>query len=174
MKRARGSTGRKKASTRPVNDGDGQLMLTLTLDAALALFVGTPVVTLDALAQAVKIDPTLLAERYPAVNSWLAAVLRRYDPVADFNKALQTVNGDTADELLRDAMRRLIETEQRHAAYFELALIEADRYQGTTLTGFAAQVLPAATALFTRIKGTGQLRPLPDLMVARALVSLFI
>lgn len=178
MKRVRINSGRKKANTQSANGGDDQhdsrWALTLPLDTALALFVGQPDVTLAAIARTVAIDPDVLSQRYSAVNAWLAALLRLYDPMADFDKALQTVMGDSADELLRDAMRRLIETAQRHAAYFELALIEADRYQGNTLAGFGAKLLPAATVLFTRIKDTNQLRPLPDWIVARALVSVFI
>ena len=172
------NVGRKKRSARPAKDdndqSDSRQALVLPPEIALELFVGQPVVTLDAIAQIAKIDLATLSERYPAVSLWLAAVLHIYDPIAEFSTALQTVNGDAADELLRGAMRRLIETAQRHAAYFELALIEADRYQGSTLMGFGANLLPAANSLLTRIKDTGQLRPLPDWIVARALVSLFI
>jgi AcrR family transcriptional regulator len=175
VKGVRTRAGRKTLKTRPEKDlGEDRSAFIVPPEAALALFVGQPAVTLDTISRAVQVDVAILTERYPDVNAWLAAVLRAHDLMPDFINALDMVTGESADELLRDAMRQLVETAQRHASYLELALLEADRYQGNTLTSFGTNLLPAATRLFTRIKDTGALRPLPDWIVARALVSLFI
>ncbi len=174
MKRVRANPGRKKTETQSENQSEPDVTLALPAESALVLFAGQPTVTLDSIARALNLDSTLLTARYADVGAWLAALLRAQSPKADFDLALRAVSGETADELLRDAMRRLIGTAQRHSAYFELALIEADRYQGGTLATFAAGLLPQANGVFDRIKATGQLRPLPDWMIARAIVSLFI
>ncbi|MHB8624964.1 MAG: hypothetical protein ACYDBJ_02625 [Aggregatilineales bacterium] len=174
MKRVRAGTNRKKSKARSTNESESDPVLALSPGAALALFSGQPVVTLESVAQALQVDSALLSDRYSDVGTWLTALLRAHNPIADFNAALDSVTGEAADELLRDAMRRLIDAAQRNAAYFELALIEADRYQGGTLVAFGAGLLPGANVVFARIKNTGQLRPLPDWIVARALVSLFI
>ena len=172
VKRVRARPDRKKTS--PRSDHPTDATLALPAASALALFAGQPTVTLEAVARALGVERETLAARYSDVGLWLAALLRAQSPNADFDSALRAVSGETADELLRDAMRRLIDTAQRHSAYFELALIEADRYQGGTLTRFAAGLLPPANAVFDRIKATGELRPLPDWMIARAIMALFI
>ncbi len=174
LKRVRAGTNRKKAKTRSTSENEPDPVLALSSDAALALFSGQSIVTLENVAHALQVDSAPLADRYADVGTWLTALLHARNPMTDFDAALHSVTGEAADELLRDAMRRLIDATQRNAAYFELALIEADRYQGGTLMAFGAGLLPGANAVFTRIKDTGQLRPLPDWMVVRALVSLFI
>ena len=168
---------RKKSKSPAVNKANQDPLLALSLEAALVLFRAEPTVTLAQVAHAVDLSGASEPEfssRYPSTADWLAAFLKHHEPTSAFEAAIAAVKGDDAADLLRDAMRRMIELTSRHMAYFELALIEADVYHGNTLNTLTGRILPAANVLLQRVKETNQLRPLPDWLIARALIALLI
>lgn len=151
--------------------------LLVSLDSALTLFRAEPSVSLAQIGQAAQLDPGQTAAflgQYSSPADWLAVRLQSADPTAEFESALLAVQGDDAAEQFRDAMRRMIALTSRHRAYFELALIEAESYQGGTLSALSGRLLPAAHTLLQQIKAGDELRPLPDWLIARAMLAMLI
>jgi hypothetical protein len=166
---------RKKS--KKTEEGAADPSLAVPIEAVLTLFRADPSVTIAQIAQIARLQGAAelaFYDRYSAPAEWLAALLKAGDPTVEFENAVAAVEGEDAAEMLRDAMRRMIALTTSHMAYFELALIEADTYHGGTLNAFTGRLLPAANGLLQKIKETNQLRPLPDWMIARALVALLI
>ena len=168
---------KSKGTNKIADNAERDPSFALPLAVVLGLFRADPSLTLSNIAEAARLDGSAsltLSSRYHSPAEWLAALLEVYDPAPDFETAMATVTGEDAPDLLRDAMRQMITLTTRHMAYFELALIEADTYHGGSLNAFTRRMLPAANDLLQKIKETGQLRPLPDWLIARALVALLI
>jgi len=78
-----------------------------------------------------------------------------------------------ADEILRDAMRKMVKAVQHHDEFLELAAIDMQVNNSAFVSGLSTQIIPKALELLKRLKATGQLRPVSDVILARTLVSLF-
>ena len=133
------------------------------LAAALAIFRkrGYLNVTFEEVASAAHIEPTALRTQFADKEALLNTLLKTYSPADDLEAAIKGVTGENADDLVRDTMRRMIDVAQKYDFFFDLAL-----------TALSARLLPSAATLLKRIKQTDQLRPAPDLIVARTLIAL--
>lgn len=101
-------------------------------------------------------------------------LLQAYSPLPDLEAALDAVEGESADELLRDAMRRMVAAADKHADILELAVLDAQVNNGTFLASVSAAIFPKAKALLNQIEAIGGLRPVSDAVIGRAFVSLWI
>ncbi len=146
----------------------------LILDSALGVFrkKGYFDATLDDVARASHIDIQTLTSHFPDKEALLASLIKAYNPIADFDAALDAVQDGRAEDMLRDVMRRMIEVSQKHEAYFELVVIDSQVNNGSALMSLSARLVPKANSILQRMKATGDLRPLSDLIVARTLISL--
>jgi AcrR family transcriptional regulator len=146
------------------------------LAAALDVFRerGYTETTLDLVAQRAQVDPDRVRARFAGTDQLLAALLKAYSPLPDMEVALDSVAGESAEELLRDALHRLVKVAQQHTAFFELALMDAQVNKGAFLGNLNAQIFPKAMVLLEKIKATGQLRPASDVILGRTLVSLLL
>jgi AcrR family transcriptional regulator len=146
------------------------------LAAALDVFRerGYTETTLDLVARRAQVDLDSVRARFASTDQLLSALLRAYSPLPDMEAALDSVAGESAEELLRDALHRLVKVTQQHAAFFELALLDAQVNRGAFLGNLNAQIFPKAMALLEKMKATGQLRPVPDVILGRTLVSLLL
>ncbi len=144
------------------------------LDTALNTFrrKGYADATLEEIAHAAQVDLAALQAQYPDKETLLNALLKVYNPADDFEAAINAVQGEHAEDMLRDVMRRMVEAAQKHDAYFELALIDSQVNNGSSLVALSTRLVPQANALLQRIKGTDELRPVSDLIIARTLISL--
>ncbi len=148
--------------------------MTEPLDSALTLFrtQGYADTTLEDIAHAAHIELNTLRTQYADKETLLGALLKAHGPADDFENAIKAVSPGSADDMLRDAMRRMVEVSQKHELFFELALIDAQINNGSALVTLSTRLLPPSNALLQRIKETNQLRPISDLIVARTFVSL--
>jgi hypothetical protein len=93
--------------------------------------------------------------------------------LVDFQAAIQAVPDGSAEDMLRDAMRRMVAVAEQHRVFLERLMTDDTVSQSAVLLAFTTRLLVPATHLLDRLKATGQLRPVSDLIIARTLVSLF-
>src|SRR5579859_8098061 len=134
------------------------------LDAALSVFreQGYSSATLDQIAERAKTAPGELRAHYADKGSLLSALLAQHSPLDDLLTALDAVEGDSAEDILRDAMRRMVKVFQQDELFVELAAIDIQFNNGAFVSNINTQVLPKALTLLERLKATGELRPVSD------------
>jgi len=91
--------------------------------------------------------------------------------IIDFEAALAAVPDAAADEMLRDAMRRLVDVAHRHESVLERIMLDPQVANSSAMMLMSTRLLSSASALLSRVKATGQLRPLSDMIVARTLIA---
>jgi hypothetical protein len=94
--------------------------------------------------------------------------------ITDLETALDSVEGDTADEIVRDAMRRAVKAIQDNASVIERAARDMQMNSDALLSSLSTRLLPKALALLARLKDSGQLRPVADMILARTMVAMLI
>jgi AcrR family transcriptional regulator len=104
----------------------------------------------------------------------LAAVLKAHNPQAELRDALLAVEGESAEELIRDSTHRLIAVIQQHIPFFELAAVDMQVNGGNMLANLMTPLLPNVLQFTERLTKTGQLRPVPTPVLARTFLSLLI
>lgn len=144
------------------------------MSAALEVFrvQGYSGTTLELVAQRAKIPLDQLKQQYADKDRLLAALLSIYSPLPSLLEALDQVEGDSAEDIVRDAMRRTVKALQQNEQFFELAAIDLQVNNGNFLSGLSMHIMPKALELLERLKATGQLRPVADVILARTIVSL--
>ena len=115
-----------------------------------------------------------IATEYRDTAQILAAVLKAYSPQADMRAALLAVEGESAEDLIRDSTHRLIGVIQRHMPFFELAAVDMQVNGGNMLSALMTPLLPSVLQFTERLNATGQLRPVPTPALARTFLSLLI
>src|SRR5215831_10179537 len=105
------------------------------LTAALEIFreQGYNGATLSLIASRSRTDLNSLAAQYPDKSNVLAALLAANSPLDDLLLALDSVEGDNADDIVRDAMRRMVKAFERHEAFIELAALDMQANNGAFL-----------------------------------------
>jgi AcrR family transcriptional regulator len=129
---------------------------------------------LEAVAARARMPLAAVKAEFPDKARLLDTLLRANSPLSDLEAALDAVQGDTAEDLLRDAMRKVAAALQRHEDFFELAVIDAQVNNGAFLSSLSAELFPKANALLGRVKATKQTRPVMDMVFARTLIALLI
>ena len=150
-------------------DADARLM-----SVALEVFrdYGYNATTLELVAQHAKMPLDKLRQQYADKDRLLAKLLTTYNPLPALLDALDSVEGDSAEDIVRDAMRRTVKAIEQHKPFIELAAIDLQVNNGNFLSNLSIQIMPKALAMLERLKSTGQLRPVSDLILARTIVSL--
>jgi AcrR family transcriptional regulator len=144
------------------------------LDAALDVFRmhGYGGATLEQVAAQARVDLDSVRAHFANKDSLFSALLAKHSPINDLEAAIDAVQGDTADDILRDAMRRLVKVLDENRVFLDLAAIDVHASNGAFLGGMGLQLLPKMLALRQRLIKTGQLRPVSDFILARTLVAL--
>ena len=130
--------------------------------------------TLNDLARRARSDLSAVQAEFHDKNALFNAVLNTYNPLDDLRAALTGANGDSAEEIIREAAHRMIDAAEKHAAFFELIMINPKVNHGGSMLNLSARLLPDALALLKRLKQSGQLRPVSDMILARTLISMVI
>jgi AcrR family transcriptional regulator len=166
--RARGTKPPSVATTDPQN--------TLILAAAWAVFGAQkyPSITMISVAKQAGCSEAVLLKHYPNKEALLAAALEVYSPRAALATALSKASGDSGEEFVRNAFYLLHEAASEHALFFRLALLERELGEGAAVNGLGLALAGDAAAFFGRLKATGDLRPVPDLVLGRAIAAMLI
>lgn len=149
---------------------------TRILSAALAVLreYGYGGLTLARVAEHAHVDLDTLRLQFADSTALYAALITTYSPAKDLATVLDSVSGDTAEDILRDTMRRLVEVMANHEEFVDLAAIDIQSNGGASLFGMSLQLAPKALGLLSRLKNTGQLRPVSDIILARTLAAMLI
>lgn len=152
-----------------VNDTQRQI-----LAAARQVFrqYGYPDANLDTIAAQAGLSSDEVMSLYPDKEQVLNALLKSFSPLPDLEAALDTAQGESAEDLLRDAFHRLIKAAHKNQDFFDLALIDAQVSGGSFLNTLNMRLFPKANELLNRLKTAGGLRPISDLILGRAVVSM--
>jgi AcrR family transcriptional regulator len=144
------------------------------LTAALEVFrkEGYGCATLEQIAQQARVDPAHLRVNYADKSSLFSALLAAHSPLGDLESALEGVEGETAEEILRDTMRRVIKILQHDPVFLELAAMDVQMNNASFMTGMSVRLLPKATAIFGRLKATGEMRPVSDPLLIRTMIAM--
>src|ERR1700736_6090802 len=97
------------------------------LAAALIVFreAGYSNATFEQIARQAKVAVSAVQQQFADKDTLLTTLLQAYSPLDDLLTAIDAVEGETAEDLLRDAMRRMVKVVQQHNDFFELAVIDA-------------------------------------------------
>ncbi len=144
------------------------------LSAALDVFrkEGYGSATIEQIAQQARVDPATVKAQYADKGGLFQALLAAHSPLREIEAAFDAVEGESAEDILRDAMRRMIAALQQDSAFLELVAIDVQMNNGSYVAGMSMRLLPKATALFGRLKSTGELRPVSDPILIRTLVAM--
>jgi AcrR family transcriptional regulator len=147
---------------------------TRILSAALTVFreQGYPGATLEQIAVRAKIELETVHTRFRDKGGLLAALLAAHNPQDEVLAVFDAVEGESAEDIVRDAMRRMVKVIEQNEEFVELAALDVQFNNGTFLGNMSLKIAPKAGALLERLKGTGQLRPVSDAIMARTLVSM--
>jgi AcrR family transcriptional regulator len=146
------------------------------LDAALTVFreVGFTGATLDLIAQRANISVELMRPIYSDKATIFSALITAHNPIEELKQAIDAVEGDTAEDLLRNAMQRMVSLLDKHQTFVDLAAMDVQSNNGAVTANFSMQILPHAMRLLERLKATDELRPVSDMILARTLVAMLI
>jgi len=105
-----------------------------------------------------------------------AAVLDAYHPYHVILPALESVEGETMEDFVRDATERARkEMAGAETRLLPLVFIEVVEFQGRHLGQIAQKLMPALLGFFQRFAGKrGKLRPIPFPVMVRAFFGVFI
>lgn len=130
--------------------------------------------TLEDLARNLKSDLPTVQAQFHNKKDLFSAVLQAYSPLDDFKAAMTEAHGETAEDIIREAVSRMVEAAENHMGFFQLALVDAEMNHGASLSTLSVHLAPSALSLLSRIKRTGQLRPISDVILARTLIAMVI
>lgn len=142
------------------------------VESACGLFLGQGYhgTSMRQIAQAAQIALGSIYNHFATKDEIFAAVLQTYHPWRQIPAALEAAQGETAEDVVRDAARRLLASWGEHSDWVRLHSIEQVEYQGRHLPRLyettAAQVAQVAA-------GGSATRNIPTNLLLRALFGLF-
>lgn len=102
------------------------------------------------------------------------AVFLERHPYLDVVPMLKTAQGNTTDEIVRDAAHRLVDNLQPRKDFLNLMFIEMVEFEGQHIPQIFQLVFPEIMEFAQRLViRQDELRPIPLLVVVRAFVGLF-
>jgi AcrR family transcriptional regulator len=103
-----------------------------------------------------------------------AAVLMERHPYFDVLPLMIAAEGDTLEEILRDAARRMVGVLEKRTDFLNLMFIEIVEFKGQHMPQLFQRIFPQVLALSQRfIANREELRPVPLLVMVRAFIGLF-
>ena len=88
--------------------------------------------------------------------------------------AIETAQGDTVEEFIRNAAKKMLEAFRLKPDFLNLWFIEIVEFKSVHAVDVLAQTLPRGLSIIERISTLeGDLRPIPPQMLIRAFIGLF-
>lgn len=102
------------------------------------------------------------------------AVLMRHHPYFDVLPAMEAAQGETIEEFVRDAARRMVGELGERKEFLNLIFIELVEFEGQHIPRLFETFFPGVMAFAQRFLETrGELRPIPLPIIVRAFIGLF-
>ena len=117
----------------------------------------------------------------PAVQSHFAdkdaimqALLEKHSPKAEMLAALRQIRSNSAEDMVRDAMRLLIKIFNNHTSFAELAIIDVQVNDGAFITKFFSELTGEGASFVMRLSTMPGVRPVSSVMLGRAFASILV
>jgi AcrR family transcriptional regulator len=146
------------------------------LQAAFDLFLdqGYHGTSMRQIAREARLSPAAIYNHFWGKETLFTTLLTMRLPDRALAGALAQAQGRGAEELVRDALRKMDGAMTDQYDNLRLVLIEMLEFQGRHVRGMAAEILPEALNFATRLQQSGRrVRGLDPLMIVRALSGLF-
>lgn len=102
------------------------------------------------------------------------AIVEERHPFIHVLPVLQSVDGETLEEFVRNAARTLVEELRRHPDFLNLMLIEIVEFKARHVPGLFQKFLPMAAPLLHRLAPLRSgMRDIPPMILARAFLGMF-
>jgi len=103
------------------------------------------------------------------------AVFFTYHPYHEVLPLIAEAQGESLDEVIRDAARRMVKVVEGHPDFLNLMFIEVVEFKSAHAQELMVELLPRGLAILERLAqlGEGQIRPIPPLIVVRSFLGLF-
>jgi AcrR family transcriptional regulator len=86
------------------------------------------------------------------------ALLKDRSPYPEVIAILDSIQGHTGPEMLRQAFMGIHDQITKHLNFVQLVVIDLQEFEGTTITSLASEVLPHALKFFARVQAAGGIR----------------
>jgi AcrR family transcriptional regulator len=112
---------------------------------------------------------------FPGKETIFLAVLEQHHPVLMVLPALTAAQGETIEERVQDAARRMMAKMGDHLDFLNLMFIEMVEFNSSHLGGMFQEHYPQLSQLAAHLlQAGGTLRPVPVPIMVRVFISLFI
>src|SRR4051812_20621204 len=117
------------------------------LDAALEVFreQGYNGATLELVAQRAKVDIAALQKQYRDKGGLFSALIKAHSPLSDLEAAFESIEGDSAEDsaedIIRAMMRRMVEIVEQHRTFVDLAAMDVQANNGVYTSNLSTQLL---------------------------------
>jgi AcrR family transcriptional regulator len=103
-----------------------------------------------------------------------AAVLMERHPYHEVLPLMIAAEGDTLEEILRDAARRMVGALEKRTDFLNLTFIEVVEFKGQHMPQLFQVIFPQVMVLSQRfLASRDELRPIPVFVLVRAFIGLF-
>lgn len=147
------------------------------LDAARRVIMekGYTAASMREIGDAAGITPAAIYNHFAGKEALFSAVLEEVVPVAELTAFLQGLKGESAEALVEEAFRGLLQIISAREDYVRLALIDAQEREGATLATFLPRFFPLMMGFAQRLQAVdsaaGRLRERHPAFIVRAFVS---
>jgi AcrR family transcriptional regulator len=146
------------------------------IEAAYQLFLvqGFHATTMRQIVQKAGVTMGGIYAHFSSKNDIWQAVFMERHPFQAILPIVQASQGETMDEVIQDAARRLVSELGQHSDFFNLMFIELVEFNGANFPALFKQLIPEVLKLPTLFAGkNGSFRDIPYPTLARAFFGLF-
>ncbi len=155
----------------------GEASSELILEVAFQLFVkqGFHGTHMRQIAKEAGFTPASIYNHFPNKDEIFHQVILRYHPYREIIPALQAAQGDTVEELVRDAAGRVFKIISAKKELLHLFFSELVEFEGVHIKEIFKLVFPQIQGFLERVsKADGNLRPLPQTSILFSLMGMVI
>ena len=117
-----------------------------------------------------------LYNHFPSKEAVFEAVFFTYHPYHEVLPLIAESQGNSLDEVVRDAARRMLAVVEGRPDFLNLMFIEVVEFKSAHAQQLMVELLPRGLEILQRIAqvGQGQMRPIPAPIVVRSFLGLFL
>jgi AcrR family transcriptional regulator len=147
------------------------------LQAAHHLFIehGYHGTSMRQIAQEAGIALGGIYNHFPSKEQLFETIFLDTHPYHDVLPILSQAQGDTPEDLVRNAAQRMMQALQERPNFLKLMFIELVEFRGKHLVDLQAMIFPQSAELIEGFKqNQSSIRPLPAVIILRSFLGLFI
>ena len=167
-----------KQPSPPLSKGELTRQRILAAAKELVLTQGYSATSMRQIARAAHITPAAIYVHFSGKEEIFDTLLAKAAPVDEWTQILETATTGPAEVLLENVLRRSFYLLAGRQDYIQLALIDAQERNASSLAQLPPRVFPAAVAFYQRLQaldaGRGPLRDLHPMVFTRTLISLIL